>query len=153
MEEIPAQEPVVPPAEDAPAPEVEEAKSAFEAPPPAVEAEEAPTAAQLLSGAIGTRQDAPPPPTAKPTQAKEAVIPARPEAIPSSEATVVEPVVKVAPKERDEWKFVKNVHFGEKVFLKDKTELKYRTPLFTIRDPKLAAQILEVADIYNIVLQ
>lgn len=129
----------------------------FELPPPVVDEAPKPesrlTAAQLLTGSGSLDQQAPPPSAPVPTQAKEAVIPARPETIAPTETEVIEPKVAVVPAPKKIWRFVKNVHFGEKIFLKDKTQFVYASPSFSVGDPELAAKILEVASIYNIVEQ
>jgi hypothetical protein len=154
-EATPAQEiPSSPPPEPvAPSEEVsvaEPAQAGFESPPPE---ESSTNAAQVLTASGSLAQQAPPPPTAVATQSKEAVIPARPETIAGTDEEVIEAPAKVIPGVKTEWRFVKNHQFGERIILKDGTELKYKSALIVVRDPALAAKVLEVAKQYCIVEQ
>lgn len=62
------------------------------------------------------------------------------------------PAEPAKPGARD-WRFVKNISFGEKMFRLDGKPLVFPRPLFVTSDPELAAQILAVAERYNIVEQ
>jgi hypothetical protein len=139
--EIPSSVPSTKPAEPV---SPEPPAAGFEA-PPASEQDAAPqTAADVL---------ATPPPSAAPLQAKEAVIPAKPETIAPTEPEYAEPAAPVVPKVKIEWRFVKNIHFGEKLIFLDGTEYVFKSALHIVRDSELAQKILAVAKKYNIVEQ
>lgn len=127
-----------PPVEEAPVAVADEAAAAVE--------EAAPTAEELLTGAVA-------PSAAAPLQAKEAVIPAKKETIAPTEPEIVEIKVPAVQAPKTEWKFVKNVHFGEKIIFEDGSEYAFRSPLHIVRDPGIAKKILAVAKRYNIVEQ
>lgn len=156
--EIPSSPPAPPP-DAAEAPEAPPA--GFESPPPEeetpteasvrVEQAAAKSAADILEEAQAPVVVAPPSPA--PTQAREAVIPAKPETIAGTDAEVVEPPAPVVSGVKTEWRFVKNHQFGQKIILKDGSEVKYRSSLIIVRDPELARKILEVAPQYCIVEQ
>lgn len=153
--EAPAAPPLAPAPDLAPEPAPEE-QAGFAAPPPAEESAAAPaTVEQLLTASGSLAQSAPPPVAPAPTLAKEYVQPAKPETLLSQVPEVVEAPkpVAAAPAARSEWKFVKNIHPGEKIVFKDGTEFVMKSTLCIVRDRVLAEKILAVKEKYNIVEQ
>lgn len=166
--------PVVPEPTPAPEGEVQETPQAFETPPPA-EAP-APSAESVLSAAGGAAVEPPaddeiaqiefvagadlaragePLPEGASENARKGYLSVSPVLAGASMGageSVKTGATAPAPAARD-WRFVKNIHTGEIIHLKDGTEYVFPTALHVVKDEELAKKLLEVADQHHIVLQ